>query len=125
MIWPHRSLKTVMQIHFLNYSTDNNMTNKEKFLKLVSQESTKTVSRAKDRFTRRGYTRISQQIALVILERLDQLNWTQKRLAEEMGVSPQIINKWIKGQENFTIDTIEKLSERLNMELIEVKTVSL
>lgn len=113
-----------MQIYFLNYSTDNKMTNKEKFTTLVSKESTKTVSRAKVRIARRGYTRISQQIALAVLERLDQLNWTQKKLAEEMGVSPQIINKWVKGHENFTIDTIEKLSERLGMELIEVKAVS-
>lgn len=97
------------------------MTKKEKFLKLVSDDKTNTVARAKIRKQNRVFTRLSQQIALAILERLDEINWTQKRLADAMGVSPQQVNKWVKGGENFTIETLTSLEAVLNTTLIAVQ----
>lgn len=96
------------------------MTKKEKFLKIVSNEKTQTVTRAKARQQNRVFTRLSQQIALAILERLDEINWSQKRLADAMGVSPQQVNKWVKGSENFTIETLTNLEIVLNTTLIAV-----
>ncbi|MBE8720846.1 helix-turn-helix transcriptional regulator [Sphingobacterium pedocola] len=98
------------------------MTNKEKFLTLVSKEETKTVERAKARLTNKKYSKLSNLIAFEILERLDALGWKQKDLAEKMGVSPQQVNKWVKGNENFTIETLVNLSEVLGVELIAVAT---
>ena len=97
------------------------MTKKEKFLKLVSDDKTNTVARAKVRQEDRVFTRLSQQIALAILERLDEINWHQKRLADAMGVSPQQVNKWVKGGENFTIETLTSLETVLNTRLIAVQ----
>jgi len=96
------------------------MTNKEKFLNLVSKEETKTVERAKARIAKKAYTKISNKIAIAILTRLDELKWKQKDLAEKMEVSPQQVNKWVKGNENFTLDTLAKLSQVLGVELINV-----
>lgn len=96
------------------------MTNKEKFLALVSKEETKTVERAKARLAKKSYSKLSNQIAFEILERIDELKWKQVRLAEEMKVSPQQVNKWVKGNENFTLETLVKLSEVLGIELIQV-----
>ena len=96
------------------------MTNKEKFLNLVSKEETKTVERAKARLAKKAYTKISNKIAIAILTRLDELKWKQKDLAEKMEVSPQQVNKWVKGNENFTLDTLAKLSQILGIELINV-----
>lgn len=96
------------------------MTNKEKFLNLVSKEETKTVERAKARLAKKAYTKISNKIAIAILTRLDELKWKQKDLAEKMEVSPQQVNKWVKGNENFTLDTLAKLSQILGVELIQV-----
>lgn len=96
------------------------MTNKDKFLNLVSKEETKTVERAKARIAKKAYARISNKIAIVILTRLDELKWKQKDLAEKMEVSPQQVNKWVKGNENFTLDTLVKLSKVLSIELINV-----
>ena len=39
------------------------MTNKEKFLAMVSKEETKTIARAEERIARKNYTRLSQKIA--------------------------------------------------------------
>lgn len=99
------------------------MTNKEKFLNLVSKEETKTLERAKARIARRSYTRYSKKIALSILIRLDELQWKQKDLAEKMEVSPQQVNKWVKGNENFTLETLGKLSAILGVELIQVPRI--
>lgn len=98
------------------------MTNKEKFLNLVSKEETKTVERAKARIAKKAYAKISNKIAIAILTRLDELKWKQVRLAEEMGVAPQQVNKWVKGNENFTLETLAKLSSVLDLELITVAT---
>lgn len=98
------------------------MTNKEKFLALVSKEETKTVERAKARLANKKYSKLSNLIAFEILERLDALGWKQKDLAEKMDVSPQQVNKWAKGNENFTIETLVNLSEVLGVELIAVAT---
>ncbi len=96
------------------------MTNKEKFLALVSKEETKTIERAKVRLAQKSYSKLSNAIAFEILERLDELSWKQKELAEKMGVTPQQVNKWVKGNENFTLETIAKLSQILGVELINV-----
>ena len=96
------------------------MTTKDKFTNLVSKEETKTVARAKSRLAKKSYSKISNLIAFEILERLDELDWSQKQLAEKMEVSPQQVNKWVKGNENFTISTLARLGEVLQIKLIEV-----
>lgn len=96
------------------------MNNKEKFLRLVSDEDTNTLGRIEERIANRDSRRIAFDIALKILDRLDQLGWSQKRLAEELGVSPQLVNKWVKGKENFTIETLVKIGKTLNTSFIEV-----
>jgi transcriptional regulator with XRE-family HTH domain len=95
-----------------------NMTNKENFLALVSKEETKTVEKAKERLARKDYARVSKKIAFTILSRLDELGWKQTHLAIKMGVTPQQINKWVKGNENFTIDTLTQLGDALGIEFI-------
>lgn len=62
----------------------------------------------------------SQHIAIELSEFLDDNNLTQKAFAEQMGLSPQVINKWLKGQENFTLETIGKLEAVMKRSLIEV-----
>ena len=64
----------------------------------------------------------SQDIALEILEFLDENELTQRAFAEMMWVSPQVINKWLKGQENFTLETIGKMERVMKRKLIQVVT---
>lgn len=96
------------------------MNNKENFLRLVSDEDTNTLGRIEERIANRDSRRIVFDIALKILDRLDQLGWSQKRLAEELGVSPQLVNKWVRGKENFTIETLAKIGKTLNTSFIDV-----
>ena len=74
---------------------------------------------AKFRIENKKWLSYSSNIALRVLAALEESEqMTQKALAETIGVSPQYINKVLKGQENLSLQTIAKLSEALNIELI-------
>jgi transcriptional regulator with XRE-family HTH domain len=60
----------------------------------------------------------SQLIALKILRTLRLKGLTQKDFAKQMAVSPQVVNKWLKGSENFTLQTICKIEDILGMSLL-------
>jgi transcriptional regulator with XRE-family HTH domain len=94
------------------------MTNKEKFLKLISAEDTKTLAELKQRIKNRAMLRESQKIALKALMKLTELGWSQKELAKKMEVSPQQINKIASGKENLTIETQIKLQTILDIPIL-------
>lgn len=94
------------------------MTNKEKFLALVSEEDPGTLERNRERIRNRAMLRESQQIALKVLLKLDDLGWSQKDLAEKMGVTPQQISKIVSGKENLTIETQIKLQNILDIPVL-------
>lgn len=94
-------------------------TNRENFLALVSDEKdTYTLEKNQWRIANRQWLRVSYDIAFDILEKLDDLGWTQKDLAEKMGVSPQYVNKLVRGSENLTLETIVKLQTILDMPIL-------
>lgn len=78
------------------------------------------IEEAKERKLNKEEIRSRQKIALNILRTLRQLDISQKQLAEMLSVSPQQVNKWVKGSENFTLDTIFRIQKALGVELIEV-----
>lgn len=94
------------------------MMNKEKFKALVSNEKTNTVERNRERIKNRARLRESQNIALKVLIQLDELGWTQKKLAKEMGVAPQQITKIVSGKENLTLQTQTALQDILNIPIL-------
>lgn len=62
----------------------------------------------------------SAEIAIRILSTLRRLSLSQKDLAEMIGVSPQYVNKVVRGQENLSLETICKLERALGTNLVEV-----
>lgn len=96
------------------------MTNKENFLKLVSNKNTTTIPKIQTRIQNRSWLKHSQKIALKVLATLKEQGLSQKDLAERMQVSPQIINRWVKGQENFTLETIGKLEKALGIQIFTI-----
>jgi len=92
--------------------------NREKFLELVSNKETTVLKEAQERLSKAAMLQESGRIAIQILLRLDELGWTQKDLATKMQVSPQHINKIVKGQENLTLETIVNLQHILQMGIL-------
>ena len=67
----------------------------------------------------RRWLTYSAQISLRVLSAIEDIEgMNQRKLADIMGVTPQQISKIVKGQENFTLETISKLSQALGVELI-------
>lgn|SRR5699024_2578528 len=94
------------------------MTNKEKFLDLVSKKDAGIIERNRERIRNRAMLQQSQKIALKVLMKLDDLGWTQKDLAKKMEVSPQQISKIVSGKENLTLKTQIKLQEALDLPVL-------
>jgi transcriptional regulator with XRE-family HTH domain len=68
----------------------------------------------------KAWLRKSAAIALRVLDALDELNWKKAKLAQEMGVSPQQVSKYVKGEENFKLETLCNLEKVLGIELVTI-----
>lgn len=92
---------------------------KKNIKKVTSATSSNWREKANYRKSNR-WLEYSSQIARRVLSVLDsRKDLNQTRLAEMLDVSPQQISKIVKGQENLTLETIYKLSNALNVELIQ------
>ncbi len=94
------------------------MTNKDKFIQLVSGEDNRTLADVKKRIKNRAMLRESHQTALKVLMKLDDFGWSQKDLAKAMEVTPQQITKIVSGEENLTIETQIKLQHILDIPVL-------
>ena len=92
----------------------------DKELDVLEQHEVKTLWREKSQWRRenRRWLRYSGFIALSVLNRLEKLGISQKQLAEMMNCSPQYVSKLLKGSENLTLETISKLEDCLDIDLI-------
>src|SRR5882762_4152716 len=92
---------------------------KEKLSNLSSAQSSDWKAKAKFRRENREWLKKSAAIALCILDALKIQNLSQKELAERMNISPQQINKIVKGHENLTLETISNLEIALGIQIID------
>jgi ribosome-binding protein aMBF1 (putative translation factor) len=94
---------------------------KEKLSNLTSDQPSNWKAKAKYRRENREWLKKSAAIAVKVLDALKAQNLSQKDLADRMNVSPQQINKIVRGQENLTLETISNLEIALGIQLIEGK----
>ena len=96
------------------------MTMKEKLEAISSDEKSDWVSRAKEKLANTGARRNARKLALRVLALLEEKAMSQTELAEKMGVSRQQVSKIVKGKENFTFETVDKLEEALGVTLLSI-----
>jgi len=72
------------------------------------------------RAVNRSKRNYSQKIVIRILRELRARNLSKRDFAIILGITPQTVNKWMKGDVNFTLETIEKIEDALDVDLIEV-----
>lgn len=96
------------------------MKNNVKETSLLEKYEIKTNWREKAQWHRDNHRWImySSYIALQVSHRIDELGMTQKQLAQKLGCSAQYVSKLLKGSENLTLETISKLEECLDIDLI-------
>jgi ribosome-binding protein aMBF1 (putative translation factor) len=94
---------------------------KEKLSNLASDRPSDWKAKTKYRRENREWLRKSAAIAVQILDALKAQDLSQKDLAERMNVSPQQVNKIVKGKENLTLETISNLEIALGIQIIDEK----
>ena len=99
------------------------MKTKEEILSRLKEHEGSTPSRWREnaewRMANKSWLRYSQRIAMMMLDRMEELGMTQKSLATKMGCSQQYISKVLKGTENLSIETISKIESALELEILE------
>ncbi len=97
-----------------------NTVNKEKLNKYISRGPSDWMAQADYYEVNKDWLNKSALIAIKILSTLRIQSITQKALAESIGVTPQYINKVVKGYENLSLETICKIERSLGISLIAV-----
>ena len=92
----------------------------DKLNQIIANEPSQWLEEANYRFENKAWLRKSQAIALKILRHIRANEISQKDLAERINVAPQQVNKWLKGGENFTLETISRIENVLGIPLISV-----
>lgn len=90
----------------------------EKLSKIAADKPSSWKEKARYRSENKEWLKKSAAIAIMVLEALKAQMLTQRDLAEKMNVSPQQINKIVKGQENLTLETITNLELALGIHII-------
>lgn len=70
------------------------------------------------RIFNKTWQRYSQQIATMMLDKMERLDMSQTKLAELMGCSQQYVSKVLKGQENLSLETISKIETALDIRIM-------
>lgn len=65
-----------------------------------------------------GWLKYSFAIAIKVRRRMEELGWTQKRLAEALGCTQQHISVLLNGKVNMTLETLSKLEKAMDFDLI-------
>lgn len=79
---------------------------------------------AEFRVANKSWLRYSQHIAMLMLDKMEELHITQKTLAEKLGCSQQYVSKILKGRENLSIETLCKIEDALQITLLPQMVVS-
>ena len=98
--------------------TTNNFTNKIKGL--ISDKPSSWIKDAEYYDANKDWLDKSALIAVKILSALRNQSLSQKDFADKINVSPQYINKVLKGGENLSLATICKIEKSLSISLITV-----
>lgn len=83
-----------------------------------STTASKWRENAEWRIANRSWLRYSQNIAIMMLDEMEELGMTQKQLSELMGCSQQYVSKVLKGQENLSLETMAKIERCLNISIL-------
>lgn len=99
------------------------MRTKEEIISKLNKHHSKTPSKWREnaewRIANKSWLRYSQLIAMMMLDKMEELGLTQKSVAERMGCSQQYISRVLKGTENLSIETISKIETALELEILE------
>jgi len=99
---------------------NNNKTTGQKLANLSKGKRSGWAEKAAWRKANRGWLRKSAEIGIHILDSLQKAGMSQKDFSDLMGVSAQFVSRIARGEENLTLQTIDKIEKALGVELVKV-----
>ena len=90
----------------------------EFLMKNQSDTASKWREEAEYRRKNARWLRYSAMISLQVKDRMSEIGMTQVVLAEKLGCTQQHISMLLKGKNNLTLETIAKLEEALDFDII-------
>lgn len=54
-----------------------------------------------------------------LLDKMEEMNWTQQQVAERLGCSQQYVSRMVKGGENLTLEMLSNIEDALGIVIFE------
>ena len=54
-------------------------------------------------------------VAIKILGKMEEMNWTQQKVADLLGCSQQYVSRIVKGSENLSLEMLSKIEDVLGV----------
>lgn len=65
-----------------------------------------------------GLATLLQRIAMMVLDKMEELGLRQKSLAQRLGYSQQYVSKVLRESENLSVETISKIEKTLGLQIL-------
>ena len=56
-----------------------------------------------------------------MLDKMEEMKWTQQQVADKLGCSQQYVSRMVKGSENLTLEMLSKIEDILDISVFEKK----
>ena len=56
-----------------------------------------------------------------MLDKMEQMGWTQQQVAEKLGCTQQYVSRMVKGSENLTMEMLSKIEDNLDIHIFSDK----
>ena len=93
----------------------------ERLREFESPTPSKWREEAEWRRVNRNWLRRSQTVAMKLLDKMEEMKWTQQQVAEKLGCSQQYVSRMVKGSENLTLEMLSKIEDALDISVFEKK----
>lgn len=91
----------------------------ERLRQYQSPSPSKWREAAEWRRANRNWLRRSQTVAMKMLDKMEEMNWTQQKVAQMLGCSQQYVSKIVKGGENLTLEMLSKIEETMGIKIFD------
>ena len=91
----------------------------ERLRKYESTTSSRWREEAEWRRANRSWLRRSQSIAMKMLDKRDEMHWTQQQMAKKLGCTQQYISRIFQGKENLSLEMLSKIEDSLDIKIFD------
>lgn len=89
----------------------------DRLRKFESPTPSRWREKAEWRQANQAWLRRSQVLALKMLDRMEEMHWTQQKVADMLGCSQQYVSRIVKGSENLSLEMLSKIEDVLGVEV--------